>query len=255
MRLQVDGLNFNYGKKPVLHDVSFSVEPGKLLAILGPNGSGKTTLLKCLNRLLHPQSGTVRIDNTNLAHMPPNAIARSIGYVPQRIDAARLTVFDAVLLGRRPHLQWRVGKQDVSKVQSALQRLEIENLALRHTDELSGGELQKVAIARALVQEPHMLLFDEPTSALDLHAQVQMLALIRKVITGHNLTAVMTLHDINTALQHADHLLLLKHGTIRFSGNRNEITAEIIEEVYELPVTIHQIDHLPVILPALIHDP
>ncbi|VGO19940.1 ABC transporter ATP-binding protein [Pontiella sulfatireligans] len=251
--LQVENLCFAYGKHPVLQHVNFSVKPGELLAVLGPNGAGKSTLLKCINGIRRPQSGTIHMGEQNLMQMHPGEIARTIGYVPQRIDTTQLTVFDAVLLGRKPYLQWRVGPHDMGKVHAALTQLGLESLALRHTDELSGGELQKVAIARALVQEPRLLLFDEPISALDLQAQVHILGFIRRVISEHDLAAVMTMHDLNMALRYANRIVFLKDGAIRYAGGREQISPSIIEEVYGLPVTIHYINQLPVVLP--IGDP
>lgn len=250
MLLTVEKLCFNYGSRPVLRNVDLYARPGELLAILGPNGAGKTTLLKCINGIHRPQSGTVRVGEQNLARMHPAEAARIIGYVPQRIDTARLTVFDAVLLGRKPYLRWRVDQHDIGKVYAALAQLGLEPLALRHMDELSGGELQKVAIARALVQEPKLLLFDEPTSALDLRTQVQILSFIRHVISEHGLTALMTMHDLNTALRYADRVVFLKEGTVHFSGRKETITPGMIEDVYGLPVDIHIINQLPVVLPV-----
>ncbi len=136
--------------------------------------------------------------------MKPDEIALGIGYVAQKSESARLTVFDAVLMGRKPHIVWRVGEHDLKVVDSAIRRLHMGSLSLRYIDQLSGGELQKVAIARALVQEPKLMLLDEPTSSLDLKSQIDILTMLRRVVDEHKIGAVMTMHDLNTALRYAD---------------------------------------------------
>lgn len=249
MLVDVSGLSFAYGSREILKEVEFQLNDGELLAILGPNGAGKTTLLKCLNAIIRPQRGNIQIDHRDLHQMRPNEVALAIGYVPQRIDRAQLTVFDAVLLGRRPYIRWRAKESDLKIVESALRHLGLETMALRHLDHLSGGELQKVAIARALVQEPALLLFDEPTSALDLKSQIEVLEMIRSVVTGHKIGAIMTMHDLNTALRYANKFLFLKQGEVRAFCDRDQVTAEIIADVYDVSVQIENVGGCPVVVP------
>ncbi|MCG6892715.1 MAG: ABC transporter ATP-binding protein [Desulfobacteraceae bacterium] len=239
MILNVAGLIFSYNSHPVLDGVTFSVSPKELVAVLGPNGVGKTTLLRCINAIHRPSGGAVFVDARDVRTMPPAAIARSVGYVAQRNEPTRLTAFDAVLMGRRPHLRWGVTHRDLEIVDAALQQLRLTELSMRYTDQMSGGELQKVAIARALVQEPRLLLLDEPTASLDLKNQVDILGFIRNVVTEHAVAAVMTLHDLNTALRTADTCLFLKDGKIAFAGSPQQVDAEIIESVYGLPVEVY----------------
>lgn len=249
MILVVDGVSFAYPSADVLHDVRCEVAAGELVAILGPNGVGKTTLLKCIDAILRPDRGSVLVDDRNVLAMNAPAIAREVGYVAQRQEIAQLTVFDTVLLGRKPHIRWDASAEDVRMVDAALRRLELSPLALRSLDQLSGGELQKVAVARALVQEPRLLLLDEPTSSLDLHNQVAILDLIRRVVDEHEIAAVMTMHDLNMALSYADRFLLLKDGCVFAQGRCAEVDETMIGEAYGLAVRIEHIDGRPVVLP------
>jgi iron complex transport system ATP-binding protein len=250
MILNVLGVDFTYSGCSVLSGVDFQLEGGELLAILGPNGVGKTTLLKCINAIHRPSCGAVMVEGRDVLAMRPDEIALGIGYVAQKSETARLTVFDAVLMGRKPHIRWRVGEHDLKIVDSAIRRLHLEKLALRYIDQLSGGELQKVVIARAMVQEPQLLLLDEPTSSLDLKSQIDILTMIRRVVDEHRIGAVMTMHDLNTALRYADKVLFLKDGTIHSEGPTCDVTSEMIEEVYGLPVHIHHVHGHPLIVPA-----
>jgi iron complex transport system ATP-binding protein len=171
MILSVDGLSFRYNSHPVLQDVTFEAPSGQILGVLGVNGAGKSTLLKCINKVLQPHSGSVLLDGTNLLRLRGDAVARRIGYVPQRYNADQVTVFDAVLLGRKPHIKWAATERDLRVVERLLKLMGLEAYALRSVSTLSGGEAQKVVIARALAQEPKVLLLDEPTSSLDLRNQ------------------------------------------------------------------------------------
>ncbi len=250
MILSVQGVSFAYRGVPILEDVEFSLAQGEMVALLGPNGTGKTTLLRTLNGILHPQGGTVLLESREAARCSPRERAKFFGYVPQRGEAVRLTVFDAVLLGRRPHLGWRVEHEDLHKVESALSSLELESFSLRYLHELSGGEFQKVLLARALVQEPKVLLLDEPTSSLDLKNQLSMLELLKKIVRGHQVAALLSLHDLNTALRFADRLLFLKDGVIQGTGTPAEIAEELVHQVYGVPV--HLISHkgIPLVVPC-----
>ena len=183
---------FGYNGHPVLDGVDFGLSGGELLAILGPNGVGKTTLLKCINAIHRPSGGVVMVEDRNVLKMKPDEIALNIGYVAQKCEAARLTVSTPCSWAASRTFRWKVRDEDLRIVDSALKRLHLDRLALRYIDQLSGGELQKVAIARTLVQEPRLMLLDEPTSSLDLKSQVDILTMIRRVVSEHSICAVMT---------------------------------------------------------------
>jgi iron complex transport system ATP-binding protein len=248
--LQVDGVSFGYNGRRVLDDIRFSVDPGELLVILGPNGVGKTTLLRCINGILAPGKGTVWVDGREVAGLTPQQIARRIGYVSQQQSAGRLTAFDAILMGRRPHIQWRVSDEDLRIVDGAIKSLDLERLAMRYIDQMSGGELQKVAIGRAMVQEPKLLLLDEPTSNLDLKNQLEILRLLRHAVQDHGLAAVMTMHNLNMALRFADKYLFLKDGRIFDAGRPGEICAETVEAVYGVAVEIYRHNGYSLVIPV-----
>ncbi len=249
ININVSGISFAYNGCSVLHKISFHVNHGELLAILGPNGAGKTTLLKCMNGIHTPEDGAVLVEERNIFTMSQNEIARLFGYVPQRLETARLTVFDSILLGRKPYIKWRVREKDIRMVDATIRRLSLQHLSLRHIDRLSGGELQKVSIGRALVQEPKILLLDEPTSNLDLKNQLDIMSTIKNVVNSHQISAVMTMHDLNTAMRYADKFLFLRNGEITACGGCGSINPEVIEKVYGVKVEIEYRNGYPVIHP------
>ncbi|MEN6351187.1 MAG: ABC transporter ATP-binding protein [Syntrophomonas sp.] len=249
MMLTIKDLDYSYPGRTVLQDIEFQVRESECLAILGTNGVGKTTLLKCINRILKPQKGVVLVENVEVFKLSRLDLAKRIGYVSQRQETPRHTVFDTVLLGRKPYIKWDVSARDLEITNQVLSLLELGDYALRYLDELSGGELQKVIIARALAQEPEVLLFDEPTSSLDLKNQFEVLKIIQKVVKSKRVAAVVTMHDLNLAIRFADKFLLLKEGAIFKAGGLEVITSENIESVYSVPVSVEQFGSIPVVLP------
>jgi iron complex transport system ATP-binding protein len=249
MKLIIDNLSFAYKSKAVLDDISFRVEKKELLSILGPNGVGKTTLLKCINRVLKAKKGTVFVGTHNLFEMSAFEIAKNVSYVPQHSNPSRLTAYDAILMGRRPYIKWHVAQRDYDMIENILRRLDMGRLALRYIDEMSGGELQKVCIARALVQDPDVILMDEPTASLDLRNQLEILSLIREFVERDDIITVMSIHDINTALRFSEKLLFVKDGRIHSAIAPSQIEEKIIEDVYGVRVKIQEIHNCPVVFP------
>lgn len=249
MILEVGDVAFAYRSDPIIQDITFNLRPHQILAILGPNGVGKTTLLKCINAILRPKAGSILVEEVDLLTADQIEIARKMGYVPQRCETGRMTAFDAILLGRRPHIQWNVSEDDLRIVEAAIRMLRLEDLSLRYIDEMSGGELQKVSIARALVQEPRILLLDEPTSSLDLRNQLEILEIVKRVVREHDVAAVMTMHDLNMALRYANRFIFLKDGVIHAAGGPEVVTAETIEAIYGVPVAVEQYNGFNVVVP------
>ena len=169
--------------------------------------------------------------------------------MPQRHEGGRFTVFDAVILGRKPHITWDVTSQDLEIVNRIIKMMGLEPFSLRYIDELSGGELQKVVIARALAQEPRVMLLDEPTSNLDLKNQLDVLRIIRTVVKEQQIVALVTMHDLNLAIRFANKFIFLKKGTIFAAGGFEIITPENIEEVYAVPVAVEEYHSIPVVVP------
>ncbi|MGB4643818.1 MAG: ABC transporter ATP-binding protein [Dethiobacteria bacterium] len=249
MILSVNNVDFRYPSHNVLKNVKFEVERGDCLAILGTNGVGKSTLLKCINKILRPQQGVITVEKDEISKLSLRKVAQKIGYVSQRQESGRFTVFDAVILGRKPHITWDVTERDMAIVNHIIKMLGLESFSLRYIDELSGGELQKVVIARALAQEPRVLLLDEPTSNLDLKNQLDVLNIIQNVVREQQIAAIVTMHDLNLAIRFANKFIFLKKGTIFAAGGFEIITPEIIEEVYAVPVAVESFRAIPVVVP------
>ena len=247
--ITVKDLSYAYGDREVLREIEFYVNYGETLFIVGPNGSGKTTLLKCLANILKPK-GAIYIEGQELLQLPRREIAKRIGYLPQRGEVSNLTVFDAILLGRKPYMSWGPSQRDLKIVNEIVDALELKDLALRRLTELSGGELQKVLIARALVQEPKIILLDEPTNNLDLKNQVEIMKLLKRIVIERGVAAIITTHDLNLAALYADKIIMLKEGRITAIGGVDVLNPENIEKVYGVKPKIVQHDGRPIILPA-----
>ncbi len=232
MAFSVSGLSFGYGRKTILDNISCVFEKGQLHVLLGVNGAGKSTLLKLLDRQIKPDNGVILLGDTPLSAFSGTEIARRVAYVPHRHELSSLTVADYLLLGRKPYISWSVGRHDEEVVIDVLKRLHLEEFALRSLWELSSGELQKVALARALVQDPEVVMLDEPTSNLDLKNQHEVMELISEEIKNRDLTAIVAMHDVNLALRFGTAFTLLKGGRILAAGGREAMTLENLRKLY-----------------------
>ena len=247
--IQVENLSFSYGSHPILRNVSFSLEQGECVAVLGNNGAGKSTLVSCISRLRRPSSGSVLIDGVPVSQMTRNELAQQVSYVAQKNELAHTTVFDAVLLGRKPHMKWGPSDVDYDVAEHALRAVGMEDCRLRYMNQLSGGEQQKVMLARALAQEPKLMLLDEPTSSLDPRNQYESMELIRHCAHDHHIAVLVVIHDLNLALRFCDRFLFLKDGAVFASGGQEAVTSENIQAVYGMEATVEQFDGIPMVIP------
>jgi len=250
MILNVTGLGFSYNGRRLLDAVDFHVHRGEMLVVVGINGAGKTTLLKCLCGLLKPDIGHVLLEGKEISRMNRVELARCIGYVPQRYPDTDMSVFDAVLIGRKPHMSWAVAENDLKITEDILAMLNLESMALRPMSSLSGGEIQKVMIGRSLAQAPELLLLDEPTSNLDLRNQMEIMDILAGVVEQKGLAIIVTMHDINTALRFADRFLMLKDGCIHSMTPRKSITEDLIRHVLDVDVVMGKVGDYQVVIPA-----
>ena len=249
MSLEARDIHLSYNGRPVLQGMELCLARGEIVGILGINGAGKSTLLRCLNRILRPQQGVVLVDGQRLEGMRRNQVARLMGYLPQSEPRAPLKVFDAVLLGRLPHITWEAGPHDLEVVSRVLHQMGLEHLAGRLVASLSGGEAQKVLIARALAQEPRLLLLDEPTASLDLGNQLEVMRLLMEAVREQGLGAAVCLHDINLALRHMDRLVLLKQGRAHAVVEPDGLTPELVRQVYGVEAVLALIEGHRVVVP------
>lgn len=231
--LKVEHLFAGYDSKIVLKNISLQLYRGTVTALLGPNGSGKSTLLKAIDGIIKPDNGAIILDTMNINAMTKNNIAQSIAYLPQSGNSfPSCNVFESILLGRKPYISFEPTKHDMEIVEKTINNFNIDSLAFRTINQLSGGEIQKVLIARAIVQEPEVLLLDEPINHLDIKNQIEILQIIRYYTINYNLITLIVFHDINRALQFADKFIVLKEGYVYGDGDSKIVNPEIMKGVY-----------------------
>lgn len=247
--LSVEGLQFSYGDHLVLDGISFKVNEGEIVSILGSNGAGKTTLLKSMCNIHRPQEGKIMVDGKDILSLSRRDLAKYVGFVPQSAPASRMTVFDSVLIGRRPYIEIGSGENDIRMTAEVIDSLGLSHLSLRYLNEISGGELQKVHIARAIVQQPKVFILDEPTSSLDISNQHMTMHMIEDAVRSRNMCTIMTMHDINLAIHYSDRFLFLAEGKAVAYGGIEVIDERLVKEVYGIDAEI--IDHRgsPLVVP------
>lgn len=248
--LEVKELHFRYGRglPEVLRGINLSLEQGQIGILLGRNGAGKSTLFRCILGIDKPSAGTVLLDGQELSRLPLRQRARHVAYVPQNISFGDLTVFDTVLTGRLAYFGLQAGEEDHKAVHRILEELGLTAFAQRSAERLSGGEKQKVAIARALVGEPELIIFDEPTGNLDLANERLLMGEMKKLATQRGISVLCSLHDLNQALTLGDRFFLMKEGQIRHSGGREVFRPDIIEEIFGVKMEVLHVDNKTILV-------
>ncbi|WP_162524334.1 ABC transporter ATP-binding protein [Halobellus captivus] len=248
--ISFDGVSGGYNGVEVISDVSLDVHSGDIVGLLGPNGVGKSTLLKCAVGLLDPLAGEVAIGDRPVPVFDRDELARTVGYVPQHEPTNfPRTVFQTVLMGRKPHFGTRPSARDRNVVSTLLHRLSLDEFAMRDVNALSGGQRQKVILARALAQEPRALVLDEPTSDLDIRHEVEVLSLLQRE-APNGLAILHAMHDLTLAFRYSDRIVLLGEDGVRTQGPPEAISAAAISEVYGIDVSIHDVDGETLIVPT-----
>ncbi len=242
--LEISDLRFRYSRHSptVLDGVNLRLGDGEIGILLGKNGSGKTTLFKNILGIETPSGGSIRFDGENLLRMNRRERARRIAYVPQDIRFGDLSVYDTVLMGRVSYFGFKAGREDQEAVERILQEIRLEEYASRSVEALSGGERQKIAIARALAQEPRLLVFDEPTGNLDIANEQLIIEEARRVAKEKGIGILTSLHDLNQALDLGDRFFFMKNGRILSSGGSEIVTEELICETFDAHVRIVEIE-------------
>jgi len=254
IELEMRNVSLGYSRHPVLEDITFKASPGEMVGLIGPNGSGKSTVIKALSRLIRPTAGEILVDGKNIASIPRRELACLVGVVPQLpLLPSTFTAFEIVLMGRNPHLGLfqSESRRDWAIAREAMVKTSTGPLANRYINELSGGEIQSLLIARVLVQETSAILLDEPTANLDIGRQVEVLDLIKNLCLENSLTVLAALHDLNLAAQYCDRLLLINEGRIHIQGKPAEVITDAnIKQVYgaENCVYTHPVNGLPTVL-------
>ncbi len=251
MKLRVEGLTVRLGSRDVLKDLTFDVEDGELLALLGPNGSGKSTMLRTIFGLLKPLKGVVMLDGREMDRI--EEAARNFGYLPQETPNTNLRVLDVVMLGRTPYMgALKIPtEKDVELSLTALKEVGLEGFENRLFSELSGGEKQKVMLARVFAQQPRIMLLDEPTAHLDISAQIEIMEIVKRRVEKGG-AAIIAIHDINLASSFSTRILMVKDGKIAYAGEpKDVITEESIRDVFGANVRVRRYGKVVYVVPRL----
>ena len=253
--LKVENLHFRYSRTgdPVLHGTSLELKQGEIGILLGKNGSGKTTLFKNILGIEKPKSGALQFNGENLLKMKRRERSRRIAYVPQDIHFGALSVFDSILMGRVSYFGLKASHDDYMAVEKIIEDMGLTDFAHRNVDELSGGERQKIAIARAMAQEPKLMVFDEPTGNLDIANEHLIMVEAKKLAKEKNISILSSLHDLNQALTFGDKFFFMKDGVVKYAGGKEIVTEAVIKDIFDIDVRIVEIENHKVILGGNYH--
>ena len=248
--LSVEHVTFRYSRQgpDVLRGVNLELKPGEIGILLGRNGSGKTTLFQNILGILNPRTGSIRFEGEDLRKLSRAQRARRIAYVPQDIRFGALSVFDSVLMGRVSYFGMKAGREDYLAVERILRDMGLEAFAQRNVEELSGGERQKIAVARAMAQEPKLMVFDEPTGNLDIANEQQIITEAKRLAREKNIAILSSLHDLNRAMEFGDRFFFLKDGVVKYTGGKECFREDVLRDIFDINVKIVQVDGQPVIL-------
>lgn len=236
--LEVKQVSYNVGNKRILRNISFSAERGKICAVIGPNGAGKSTLLRLIAGHIKPAFGGITADGDDISVMGGGMRAKRVSYLPQSTEAVACTVHDAVLLGRKPLMGWYPSEEDFERTADVLEYAGLTEQWDKCVTKLSGGEFQKVMIARAMAQESPILLLDEPVNHLDIKNRIDVMEMMAEITLRNNLASVIVMHDINLALRYADTLLILDRGEQIDFCSVIDVDGGLLSTVYQIPVDI-----------------
>lgn len=239
--IEIKGLTKNYGKKPIVKDVSVQIEPNKITSFIGPNGAGKSTLLSMVSRLLDADSGDVLLDKNNIKNMKSNEFAKRVAILRQaNFLNVKLTVRQLVSFGRFPYSKGRLNEEDNQIIDRAIDYLNLSDIQHKFLDELSGGQKQRAFISMVIAQDTEYILLDEPLNNLDMKHSVQIMKILRKLVDELGKTVVIVLHDINFASVYSDRIIALKDGQLVKDGPTHEIiNSEALNEVYDMHIPVH----------------
>ncbi len=243
--LEIKNLSVSYGPQCILSNVNLAIARGQILALIGPNGTGKSTLIRSLAGIVPPDSGSIFVDGRDIGKLGPMERARLMAFVPQALQLPpAFTAWETVLLGRTPHLNWlgQVSAKDEEIARRAMARTKTSALAGRRVGELSGGEQQRLLLARALAQDTPILVMDEPTAHLDLQYQISLLDEVRSLARQDHLAVLIALHDLNLVSRYANQVALLLDGRLQASGTPAEVlTPPLLSRAYKVPLQVLQV--------------
>ncbi len=242
--IQIKGLSKSFGKKPVVENVSLTIEPKKITSFIGPNGAGKSTLLSMVSRLLDADTGEVFLDQANVKKMKSNDFAKRVAILKQANHInVRLTVRELVSFGRYPYSKGRLNAEDERIVDQAIEYMNLGDMEDKFLDELSGGQKQRAYISMVIAQDTEYILLDEPLNNLDMKHSVQIMKILRQLVDELGKTVVIVLHDINFASVYSDRIVALKDGQLVKDGPTNDIiTSESLREVYDMHIPVQEQD-------------